>query len=482
MKKIDQLTFTRFLAALAVVFFHSGTVFPLNTFPINPLINSGQIAVSYFFVLSGFVLAYVYYRPGQRFGFPKYFEARFSRIYPVYFLSFVLTCLYYIDIMSRLKSGKMLASIFLVQAWIPTYALSFNIASWSLSVEVFFYLLFPFLVWWSARLPVRSLIWISTGFWIVSQAVHVVLYQGYFPAQHNLLLYFPPFHLNSFLLGMVGGIWYLTRDPRSSVDQRVNRLFLITALVLVGLLLIGRRVFPAVSQSFSLDAGMLSPFFLVVVLTLALDTTTLAGRLSHPALVLLGDASYALFILHVPVRWIGERLNTSLNLPNSILIYIYWVLIVAASVLVHVRMERPARDWLRRNFAAMLFVATDILVILSSVYAGYALQLGIGKELSAYAGAIRFMARVAVPAYGLALLLPGLYYWPPRVMPVPILMRRVLLAALLGGAIVTAAMLLAAEAGWIEGFSRLSILISGVMIAALVFLSRAAAGRFFAGK
>src|SRR5689334_24226753 len=106
MKRIDQLTFTRFVAALAVVLFHSGGVFPFNLFPLRQIFASGQIAVTYFFVLSGFVLAWAYYQPGREFKWRDYLFARFSRIYPVYLLSFLIICLYYLDIMAKVDSKK----------------------------------------------------------------------------------------------------------------------------------------------------------------------------------------------------------------------------------------------------------------------------------------------------------------------------------------------------------------------------------------
>jgi peptidoglycan/LPS O-acetylase OafA/YrhL len=95
-RKLDALTTTRFVAALSVVFYHGGDGLSLlGLFPINPLLTSGVAAVNYFFVLSGFVMALAYHRPGQKFDFRSYWMARFSRIYPLYLFSFIIICLYY---------------------------------------------------------------------------------------------------------------------------------------------------------------------------------------------------------------------------------------------------------------------------------------------------------------------------------------------------------------------------------------------------
>ena len=61
-RKLDQLTITRFIAALSVVFFHGGQ--QLDIVRQFPMLTAGPTAVGYFFVLSGFVMALAYHRPG----------------------------------------------------------------------------------------------------------------------------------------------------------------------------------------------------------------------------------------------------------------------------------------------------------------------------------------------------------------------------------------------------------------------------------
>ena len=225
--RFDQLTVTRFIAALSVVFFHGGRELALVRY--FPMLAAGPTAVGYFFVLSGFVMAFVYYRPNVPFDFRSYWLARFSRIYPVYILSFALTCLYYLNILAKVKPPKIWANIFLYQAWIPDYALSFNIAAWSLSVEAFFYLLLPTLLLWAMRRPVKQVIWFCVGFWVLSQLIHSFLTSRFMPGMENFLAYFPLFHLNSFLLGLAGGIWYLTYSSQLTLSQTTNRIWLLAS-------------------------------------------------------------------------------------------------------------------------------------------------------------------------------------------------------------------------------------------------------------
>ncbi len=215
-KKLDQLTVTRFIAALSVMLFHGGRHIGILAY--FPMLTAGPVAVGYFYVLSGFVMALAYYHPGVQFDFRNYGLARFSRIYPVYILSFVLTCIYYINLMSKIKSDKILANVFLYQAWFPRFAESFNIAAWSLSVEAFFYVIFPFLLLLVTRQPVKRLIWVSIGFWALSQVVHSILMVRFMPENAAWLAYFPLFHLNSFFTWRGG--WYLVYNDWIAVDSQ----------------------------------------------------------------------------------------------------------------------------------------------------------------------------------------------------------------------------------------------------------------------
>ena len=90
--RIDQLTFTRFVAAMTVVFFHfGGNISYLNQEPWSALLRAGNISVSYFFTLSGFIMAIAYYSLDNKMvDKARYAVARFARIYPIYLVGLLL--------------------------------------------------------------------------------------------------------------------------------------------------------------------------------------------------------------------------------------------------------------------------------------------------------------------------------------------------------------------------------------------------------
>ena len=143
--RLEQLTFTRFLAAISIVVFHYGkSVFPFSHDAIYFIFKQAYIGVSYFFILSGFVMIIAYNNKGK-IEFWDYMKRRFARIYPVFFLAIIVLLTYYMIIGKPIDYKGLILNITMIQSWIPGYALSFNGPGWSLAVEMFFYLSFPFL-------------------------------------------------------------------------------------------------------------------------------------------------------------------------------------------------------------------------------------------------------------------------------------------------------------------------------------------------
>ncbi len=112
----------------------------------------GFMGVSFFFVLSGFVLVYTY--AGRPLNLPKFLRARFARIYPAYAFSLIVTAPFFFEAVKIKAASLALVStlvVTLLQAWFPQAALAWNKVAWSLSTEAFFYLVFPFALFYFER-------------------------------------------------------------------------------------------------------------------------------------------------------------------------------------------------------------------------------------------------------------------------------------------------------------------------------------------
>ncbi|GAB3712001.1 acyltransferase family protein [Flavobacterium koreense] len=143
--RIEQLTFTRFVAAFAIIIYHFGSnVMPFNISFISPLVSQFSASVSYFFMLSGFIMIVSYWNKGT-INWADYMKNRMARIYPVYFLALFIalfTAILKLDV----NLFDVLYNLLMIQTWIPERALTGNPPGWSISVEFFFYFIFPFLL------------------------------------------------------------------------------------------------------------------------------------------------------------------------------------------------------------------------------------------------------------------------------------------------------------------------------------------------
>lgn len=93
--RIEQLTFTRFIAAISIVIFHYGKESILfNNNLVGYVFKQANVGVSYFFILSGFVMIIAYHNKSE-INFIEYFKNRFARIYPVYLLAILSLLLFY---------------------------------------------------------------------------------------------------------------------------------------------------------------------------------------------------------------------------------------------------------------------------------------------------------------------------------------------------------------------------------------------------
>lgn len=463
MKKIDPLTSTRFIAAMFFILYHiGGREIPF----IKPLTDLTPYMISFFFVLSGFVMTLVYYQPGKRLNYRDFWIARISRIFPIHLISFALACVHYASALGKSKSLEYLSTVFLFQAWIPEYALTFNFPVWTLSVEMFFYLLFPFLILLAVRQPLRRLIWVSLGVWAVNQIARQVLIHGGFGVDVNFIAYFPLLHLDAFLLGLVGGMWFLAEGKKAVINPTVNLFFMLASVGVIVFLVAAFKI----GARLGAINGFFSPLFVVIILTLSFDQSIISRFLSQKWLVTLGESSYSLYAFHIPVLWIIGDVLLKFGIVASpiALLVTYAPLMIALSVLIFRRIEWPAQKWFRANPQKMFLVAADLLLIAGAITLAFVLRIGLNVD--PYLPSIKFAVRAGVPVIFGFLVLFGFY--------VPIVdVKRfwafsTFIPLALGSAVLGGMMFWGAKEGWIGSFPRTFLPISLFVTFGLLYLSR----------
>jgi len=339
--RVEQLTFTRFLAAIAVVIYHfGGDAYPFNIGAINFYVSRANFGVSYFFLLSGFVMILAYGRDNW-ISFGTYIRKRFARIYPVYLLAIMLFLAYEVTYGQEIDPKGLWLNLLLLQSWVPGWVLSINSPGWSLSVEFFFYLLFPLLFnhFYKGKPFNILLVFILILFAISQAAFHLFLHSSYFfshlPLSHEFAFYFPAMHLNEFLVGNLAGIFFLRYGKSNNFGWDLLLLLFCLGVVL------------KINTGVNYHNGMLAVFFIPMIILLACDNGRISRAFRWKPFVFLGEISYGVYILQFPVIHWSEKALISLGLENkTILFFIEMTLLIVAAALSYLFIETPLRKTL----------------------------------------------------------------------------------------------------------------------------------------
>ena len=358
--QLDQITFTRFIAALTVVFFHYGqTIFPANVPFLFENVTAGPIAVGYFYVLSGFIMAIAYYQVDKnqrvQFNKTKYWIARFARIYPVYLLALLIITA------AKIKSlgpewETLPLHLFLLQSWIPGYPITLNTPGWSLSVEAFFYLCFPFLLAWVYKSGIKSLSIFAISLWLITQIILLVQLssEAYAPKTllHDFIYYNPLMHLNQFILGLVCGVALKTQKINNDSNNNEGRWLLLSFVLMFALIWARPHLESLIGIKLAFTNGLLAPIFLMVIIFLAKHKGALTKVFSYPLLILLGESSYSLYILQKPVYGIYDKLIVPrIQLSETLHFYIFLFILIVISIASYKLFETPMRKIINKKYA-----------------------------------------------------------------------------------------------------------------------------------
>jgi peptidoglycan/LPS O-acetylase OafA/YrhL len=341
--KLNHLTFTRFLAAIAIVIFHYNLKsWPFTHIKLYHIFRNANICVSFFFVLSGFVMIIAYGRNKEKvIETSKYYLNRVARIFPVYIFALLLSSLNR-GFLVNIKAFVL--DVFLIQAWFPNYVLKVNSPGWSLSVELLFYFLFPLMFnYWYRKANLKIIAIVIVGFWIVSQIVSNYLYQSSFyqgplSTSNRFLYYFPLLHVNEFLVGNLVGFVYLTYRYH---DRNLD----IPVILTMGLVLFALTF----SSSLIIQNGMGCVLFAPLVLLLSMNTGYITKLFSHRFFIFLGEISYSIYILQFPILSYSNSLFKRLHIVDvNLLFYGYLVILILLSSACFHFIEVPARNYIKK--------------------------------------------------------------------------------------------------------------------------------------
>jgi peptidoglycan/LPS O-acetylase OafA/YrhL len=353
-KRLDSLTSLRFFAAFAVFTHHftgfgGGTGFGRSPF-LFPYSMMGGYGVTFFFVLSGFLMMWVF-KPDEYPG--VFYWRRVGRIWPAHLVALVLgVYAYYTAAHQEIDWPSLTSSVFLVQTWFPnvTPTLPGNEVTWTLSVEMLFYALFPLLARIVVRLRTHLLATVTAvglaGMW----AVDWFATDHYSPSHAGWVMRHPVVYLPQFLLGMTMALavkrgWRLPLRP-----------FVPIALLgaYVGCYYQGRaRLSGGVTAQLDYTVrpviALLSA--LIILAFVQREIRGLRGLLNTRPLVLLGLWSYSFYLLHHSLSRLATYQWGRLPSNNSVLFTLLGMALVTNVLAwaLYTLVEEPAEAWWRRH-------------------------------------------------------------------------------------------------------------------------------------
>jgi peptidoglycan/LPS O-acetylase OafA/YrhL len=381
-KRLYSLDALRGIAALSVVIWHWQHFFAISGtwqagwrresqplfWLLKPLYEQGWIAVDLFFALSGFVFFWLYSEAirEHRMGPARFALLRFSRLYPLHFVTLVIVAV--LQIVFFRTAGKFfifdandwqhfIPNLFLSQQWLPpTIDQSFNGPAWSVSIETLLYGIFFAFCWFGLKAP----------WWRIA-----------IPLAAIFLLDWNEFIARGLMGFFLGGlVLQATEAIKARGDARTIAISVAWfAIVVWGLVFASFYVgafgdvasWLAAHAPFGIshwDADDIYQFFLcgfvfvvspVTIMALALDEQVLGGR--YAGLSFLGDISYSTYMIHFPMQLalalVALRLGwTPKSFQSVTVLGAFYVVLIALGLASYRFFERPMQGLIRKAWDA----------------------------------------------------------------------------------------------------------------------------------
>ncbi|CAG0972199.1 O-acetyltransferase OatA [Rhizobiaceae bacterium] len=351
-QKLSALTGLRFVAALMIVLHHLHGVLwiPAGAFA-NFALDSG---VSFFFVLSGFILHYNYRNRIARLPWHHFIWMRFWRLWPAHIAALLfalaLSPTWWLNWLPKnLSAGEFLQIVFLLQSWTPESRVYFawNGPAWSISTEMAFYAAFPILCFFAARRPAGLLI--AVGLVVLA---HLTIADAYFydPDVKGIVRGLSEINPIPRLLEFAAGVvicetvvyrQLIKRMPRPTIAE-------ILALLIAALALWAAPTYlPSVTHAIGLPPissayarlAIFCPAFCLLIAVFSFQGGAVSRFLSTAAMVWLGETSFALYLVHQPVIFFIRRHWTEMEVWQQIPLFAALTLGTSAGVFYFI--ERP---------------------------------------------------------------------------------------------------------------------------------------------
>ena len=346
MNRLYLLDIARGLAAITIGIFHYKIFYTHNLSENNYILENqpyfnyirliyehGWIAVQFFFLLSGFIFFKLYLKKifKKKISFYNFIVLRISRLYPLHFFTLIIVLLVYIHLENnnfqnpiRADLEHFIYNLFLIHEWGISKYSTFNEPSWSISVELFIYIIFFYLAL-KARIIFLSLLIIFLSS-ILFFKFKLLGYGGY--------------------CFFIGGISFIITE-NLKINLK-NKILLLIIVIFISIFLL----LSFADNSIFTKIIALTFFFpaLINLLYLINNYSMEIGK----KLSFIGDASYSFYLIHFPIilitMLIQSHLNLKINFNSNTIFWLYLITTFLISICSYKFVEVPLKKILRKKF------------------------------------------------------------------------------------------------------------------------------------
>ena len=336
---LNSLTSFRFFAVLLVFIFHVGILSKYQT---------GYVGVSFFFILSGFILTYNYKLKFKHeldiYEVKKFYIARIAKIYPIHILTFFFAVPYYFFIPLKhepiLYIFQAITNLTLIHSFIPFGNISFNGVSWSLSNELFFYVLFPFLIFIVLKyFTIKRMIFVAISLWLIFIGIFLFILPQNSGFITWLSYYFPGVRVFEFIIGIILGLlFFKVKEKGLRLSKLVFSLLEISSIFSLIIIIV---LSPSFTQNLRYSLIYI-PLLSSIIFIYAFQKGIFSNFLSKKLFVYLGEISFSFYMIHnIVLSYIYFLWKP--NIPSILLIFICLILSIGLSSLLYHLFEEPMR-------------------------------------------------------------------------------------------------------------------------------------------
>ena len=349
--RLDSLTALRYFAAALIVVLHWRAQFQVPM--IRPLTHGFTITMEFFFILSGFVLAWSARPEDSR---KDFYRRRAARLYPNHLLIWALFLAFLAfegatEAFTGVATGWLgsILGALLLQAWVPSRDVFYaaNSVMWAASVEVFFYAVFPFILPALAAVkPERRKLLMAMG--VVALIAYAIGHMIVAPDDLYWIYIFPPLRLVEFGLGIL--LAWEVRDDRWFRPSTQTVLVVLAIAYLVWMFIPDANVGPRRGMPERLWPFAIVPFLLLIGHAARIDLDRRPTFLRLKPLVMLGAWSYAIYVVHAfALRVVSTYVHVSGFVPSMLFGLLMVVGITVIGGVIHRFWERPLERRFRKS-------------------------------------------------------------------------------------------------------------------------------------